>query len=314
VHSSAAPGVVAFACAGDARSDMAASLGSEAGVVSSDQLVLRAAVAAYLGRYRGQTRLHTESDLRIFLRWCADQGLDPLAAVRVDIERYVRWLQEVRGFQPSTVSRRLSIVVGFYRVCVIDGLLPHSPADYVRRPTVPADSPTLGLGHLQFEALITTARLSTNPNDFALITMLGLLGLRIFEACGASVNDLGEEHGHRVLRVRGKGGKVVLVPLPPAVSRAIDRAVDGRDTGPILRNTLGVRMDRHAATRWLKHLAATAGIRMPRMHPHMLRHTFVTTMLDAGVSLRDVQIAARHADPRTTMRYDRARKKPRPPP
>jgi integrase/recombinase XerD len=44
------------------------------------------------------------------------------------------------------------------------------------------------------------------------------------------------------------------------------------------------------------------------MHPHMLRHTFVTTMLDAGVDLRDVQIAARHADPQTTMRYDRARK------
>jgi len=47
---------------------------------------------------------------------------------------------------------------------------------------------------------------------------------------------------------------------------------------------------------------------MPRTHPRMLRHTFVRTMLDAGVSLRDVQIAARHADPRTTMRYDRARK------
>jgi site-specific recombinase XerD len=106
-----------------------------------------------------------------------------------------------------------------------------------------------------------------------------------------------------VLRVRGKGGKVVLVPLPPAVARAIDRAVNGRTDGPILRNTLGARMDRHAATRRLKHLAASAGV---RMHPHMLRPTFVTTMLDAGVSLRDVQIAARHADPRTTMRYDRA--------
>jgi hypothetical protein len=46
---------------------------------------------------------------------------------------------------------------------------------------------------------------------------------------------------------------------------------------------------------------------MPKLHPHMLRHTFLTTMLDAGVDLRDVQIAARHADPRTTMRYDRAR-------
>jgi site-specific recombinase XerD len=67
---------------------------------------------------------------------------------------------------------------------------------------------------------------------------------------------------------------------------------------------LGERMDRHAASRRLRHLAVAAGV---RMHPHMLRHTFVTTMLDAGVSLRDVQIAARHADPRTTMRYDRAR-------
>src|SRR4051794_21387989 len=202
------------------------------------QLVLRAAVAAYLGRYRGQTRLHTESDLRVFLRWCADQDLDPLAAVRVDIERYVRWLQDVRRHQPSTVSRRLSVVVGFYRVCVIAQLLPHSPADYVRRPTVPAESPTLGLGHLQFEALLTTARLSTNVNDFALVALLGLLGLRIFEACGASIADLGEEHGHRVLRVRGKGGKVVLVPLPPAVARAIERAVGERAEGPILRNIL----------------------------------------------------------------------------
>jgi len=252
------------------------------GVVSSDHVVLRAAVSAYLGRYRGETRVHTESDLRVFLRWCADRGLDPLTAVRVDVERYVRWLQDVRRYQPSTVSRRLSVVVGFYRVCVIDQILPHSPADYERRPLVPPESPTLGLGHLQFEALITTARLSSNPNDFALVAMLGL---RIFEACGASIDDLGEEHGHRVLKVRGKGGKVVLVPLPPAVARAVDRAVDSRDAGPILRKIVGARMDRHAATRRLKHLAATAGIRMPRMHPHMLRHTFVTTESALGKRL-----------------------------
>ncbi|WP_238005587.1 hypothetical protein KZZ52_42600 [Dactylosporangium sp. AC04546] len=100
-------------------------------------LVLRAAVVTYLGRYRSQTRQHSESDLRVFPRWCTDHELDPLAAVRIDIERYVRWLQDARCYQPSTVSRRLSIVIGFYRVCVIDGILPHSPADYVRRPTVP---------------------------------------------------------------------------------------------------------------------------------------------------------------------------------
>jgi len=132
--------------------------------------------------------------------------------------------------------------------------------------------------------------------------------MRIFETVGADIDDLREEHGHRVLRVRGKGGKVVLVPLPPAVSRAVDRAAAKRSTGPLLLNRRGTLMDRHAATRRLRQLAAVAGVRLPRMHPHMLRHTFVTTMLDAGLDLRDVQIAVRHADPRTTMRYDRARK------
>jgi site-specific recombinase XerD len=66
-------------------------------------------------------------------------------------------------------------------------------------------------------------------------------------------------------------------------------------------------MDRHAATRRLHRLQRAAGVRIARMHPHMLQHTFVTAMLDAGVDLRDTQIAARHADPQTTMRYDRAR-------
>jgi len=65
---------------------------------------------------------------------------------------------------------------------------------------------------------------------------------------------------------------------------------------------LGSVSRRHAATRRLRRLAETAGVRITRPHPHMLRHAFVTTMLDAGVELRDVQIAARHADPRTTMR------------
>jgi integrase/recombinase XerD len=217
-------------------------------------------------------------------------------------------MQEIRHFKPSTVSRRFSVTAGFYKTCVIDGVLDHSPAEHVRRPTVPPESPTLGFTHLQFEALLTAARESANPCDFALVAMLGLLGLRIFEATAADIADLSEEHGHRVLRVRGKGAKVILVPLPPAVGRAIDRAAGTRTHGPILLNSRGTRIDRHVATRRLRHLAESAGVRITSPHPHMLRHTFVTTILDAGVDLRDVQIAARHADPRTAMRYDRARK------
>ena len=116
-------------------------------------------------------------------------------------------MQEIRRFKPSTVSRRFSVTAGFHRTCVIDGILEHSPAEHVRHPAVPAESPTLGFTHLQFEALLTAARESPNPCDFALVAMLGLLGLRIFEATGADIADLGEEHDHRVLRVCGKGTK-----------------------------------------------------------------------------------------------------------
>jgi integrase/recombinase XerD len=228
---------------------------------------LRMAALAYLARFKGLSRAHTESDLRSYLAWCAERNLDPLSARRPHVELYLRWLQEARGLKPSTVGRRATVVIGFYRTCVIDGILEHSPADYVRRPVAPSESPTLGLSHLQFESMLSAARVSSNDYDFALVAMLGLLGLRVFEACGANIADLGEEHGHRVLQVRGKGSKVVQAPLPPAVGRALDRAVGERTTGPILLNRRHVRMDRHCATRSLRRLARSAGVNLPRMHP-----------------------------------------------
>ena len=204
-------------------------------------------------------------------------------------------------FKTSTVSRRFPVAAGFYRTCVIDGLLDHSPAEHARHPSVPPESPTPGFTHLQSGALLTAAGESPHPCDFALAAML--LGLRIFEATGADIAGLSEEHGHRVRRGCGKGTKIVLLPPPPAVSRAIDQAIGARTRGPILLNGRGARMDRHAATRRLTapgrscrradHQAA------PSHAPPHLRHT-----MDVGVDLRDVQIAARHA--RTTMRYNRA--------
>jgi integrase/recombinase XerD len=238
----------------------------------------RMAVLAYLARYKGHTRTHAESDLRSFLAWCGERDIDALSISRAQIEVWVRWMQEIRGLQPATVSRRVSVIAGFYRTCVIDGVLAQSPAEYVRRPRVPTDSPTLGLTHLQFEAMLHAAAQSVNVDDLALVALLGLLGLRVFEACGVNIADLGEEHGHQVLRVRGKGDKVVLVPLPPSVKRAIDGAIDGHAAGPVLRSRTGARMDRSCASRRLRRLAASAGVRLPRMQTHMLRHTFVTTV------------------------------------
>ena len=79
---------------------------------SSSAARLRVAAAAYLARYRGLCRDHTGSDLRVFLVWCAERDLDPLAAQRAHLELSVRWCQEVRRFKPSTVSRRTSVVCG----------------------------------------------------------------------------------------------------------------------------------------------------------------------------------------------------------
>ena len=142
--------------------------------------------------------------------------------------------------------------------------------------------------------------------DHALISLLALNGLRVSEALGADIEDLGLERGHRTLTIVRKGGKVVTVPLAPRTARAIDLAVGERCDGPIFDGTDGRRIDRHAAGRIVRRIARRAGI-AKRVGPHTVRHAFITAALDAGVPLRDVQEAASHADPRTTMRYDRAR-------
>ena len=94
--------------------------------------------------------------------------------------------------------------------------------------------------------------------------------------------------------------------LAPRVARAVDLAIGDRLGGPIFIEADGRRSDRHAAGRIVRRVARRAAVNQ-RVGPHTLRHGFTTAALDAGVPLRDVQEAASHTDPRTTMRYDRGR-------
>ena len=94
--------------------------------------------------------------------------------------------------------------------------------------------------------------------------------------------------------------------LAPRTARAIDLAIGERTEGPLFTTSDGRRLDRHGAARVVRRVTRRAGIDK-HVSPHTLRHAFITAALDAGVPLRDVQEAASHADPRTTMRYDRAR-------
>ena len=268
------------------------------GTPSEDQL----AAIAFLARYSGRTLDAYRHDLKYFFQWAADHDLDVLAATRAHIEMY-RSTMEQRGLAASTIDRRLSTVCGYFRFAHIDGRIPSNPAQYVRRPKVqPTERHGMDRGELG-RFLFTAEHF--DRDHAALAVLLGLNGLRVSEACATNVEDLGFERGHRTLRILGKGNKPAMIPLVPRTARTIDLAVGERCQGPILRRQDNQRLDRRTAHRWVRSIGKRAGLGI--VHPHMLRAAFIMAALDAGVPLRDVQLAARHADPRTTTIYDRRR-------
>jgi site-specific recombinase XerD len=274
-------------------------------VVEADPFRARVAMGGFLAGYSGTTFEAYGLDLRQWSQWCLDNDLDLFEVRRAHIELFARWLEET-GRAKSTVARRLSTITGFYRYWSEEQLITHSPAAHVRRPRVSYESNQTPLDRNEVGMFLVQAGIS-GGRDHALACLLALNGLRISEALGSDIEHLGVVRGHRTVTVTRKGGGIVTIPLAPRTGRAIDLCIGERSGGPILLNRdATARLDRHAAARIVRRLARRAGIDK-RVTPHTLRHAFITAALDAGVPLRDVQEAASHADPRTTMRYDRAR-------
>ena len=225
-----------------------------------------------------------------------------LEASRTHLELY-RTSMEERGRAASTIDRRLSTACGFYRFAHIDGRISSNPAQYLRRPRV-RRSEGRGLDRGGLARVLFTAERFDHAHP-ALAVLLGLNGLRVSEACGANIEDLGMERGHRVLRIVGKGSKPVLIALVPRTAPAIDLSIGEGRAGPIALRQDGRRLDRRTAHRWVQSIGKRAGLRP--VHPYMLRAGLIMAGLDAGVRLREVQLAARHSDPRTTTVYHRRR-------
>ena len=264
----------------------------------------RLAIAGFLAGYRALTRQACELGLCQFATGASSARGAFSAPRRTDIEFSARGL-EARGRGRATITRRLCTIAGFYRYAVGEELPDHSPTTHGRRPRLDHESRAVGLDRNEVGALPVAAGLGP-PEEHALISLLALNGLRVSEATGADIEASGIERGHRTLVITRKGGKVVTIPLAPRTARAIDLAVGERAEGPIFlcrgRASAGptpCRADR-------RRIARRAGISKP-VGPRTLRHAFITAALDAGAPLRDVREAASHADPRTTMRYDRAR-------
>lgn len=264
----------------------------------------RLAAMAFLAGYRTRTRDGYELDLRRWFEFCTFYDIDPMRVKRPHIELFGRSMEE-EGKAIATVARRLSTICVFYKYMAAEEYIEKDPAQHVRRPKVSTESTTLGLDRSDLGKMIYVAERS-RPSEYALICLLGLNGLRVSEACGIEISDLSNQRGHRCFRIVGKGDKPALIPLSPRTSRAVDLAIGERHEGRLILDSRGLPMARGSAAWIVKKLARRAQI-VDHITPHSLRHSFITAALDAGVPLRDVQIAARHADPRTTTRYDRAR-------
>jgi integrase len=188
-----------------------------------------------------------------------------------------------------------------------DGLIPSDPAVYARLPKLHQDeSRTQGLDRLELIRFLPVAQ-TISVHHGALTYLLGINALRASEAAAVRIEDYRETlRGHRVLH-GWQGQQATTMPLTVPVLRVLEVCRGERAEGPlILRQLSGKPIDRRDGYRMVARIAVTAGI--PRyISPRSLRHAAITNALDAGVPLRDAQILARHADPRTTERYDRAR-------
>lgn len=225
-----------------------------------------------------------------------------------DLERWVAGMR-ASGLAPSTISRRVSAVRAYFRHLILIGTETENPAASLQLPRRTKKLPR-ALSPAETERLIEAAS-GTMPRarrDRALVELLYGAGLRVSEAVG--LQKSGVDLDERIVRVVGKGGKERLVPLGRPAAEAVRRYLalgrphlDRRYRPELFLNARGGALTRAGAFLVLRKLAEKAGLEPGRVHPHLLRHSFATHLLEGGADLRSVQEMLGHADLGTTERY-----------
>jgi integrase/recombinase XerD len=244
-------------------------------------------------------------DLTAFGAWF---GKAPSKASREDLERYVSELR-AQGLAGTTIARRLAAIRSFFRHQVLVGQREDNPAADVGLPRRTRKLPrTLSPG--EAERLVEAAA-GTKPRDLrdrALVELLYGAGLRVSEAVGLERG--GVDLDERLVRSIGKGGKERIVPLGRSAADALRRYLsrgrpylDRRHRPELFLNAKGGPLTRAGAFLILRRLAEKAGLEPSRIHPHLLRHSFATHLLEGGADLRSVQEMLGHADLATTELY-----------
>jgi integrase/recombinase XerD len=216
----------------------------------------RLALAGYLAGYRGQTRDAYALDLRQFTTWCRTRSLPPPA-----VRRRHRTVRPRPGITRPGPRDRHPQAVPDRRVLPVRGR-GRTPGPFPGRAR-PPPPPGLRIARRRTGPQRTRrspGRRRTRAAHRACADLAARLnGLRVSEATGADIEQLGLERGHWTLVITRKGGKVVTIPLAPRTARAIDLAIGERVEGPVFLASDGRRLDRHGASRIVRRVARRAG-------------------------------------------------------
>ncbi|MBP8880672.1 MAG: site-specific integrase [Dermatophilaceae bacterium] len=260
-------------------------------------------ISRYLAPFRDKTRRRYHLILLDWLWWCTRAGIHTLEAEQYHIEQWAKSLAH-QGNSRSTVAGKLVPVCGYYRWAHQHGLTAVDVAAYVRRPSRPRRSRLTWLSREQLGDLLERARRAGPPADL-LIHLLALNGLRLGECLESRVEHLGAVDDKTTLKLPNrKGGVLDTVSLPGETIACLPGNVRGRERGRLLLTATGRVMTPTYVYRLLDQM--TAGWTGPKVRPHMLRATFVTLSLDAGVPARDVMASTGHAHTSMVDYYDRA--------
>jgi integrase/recombinase XerD len=233
----------------------------------------------------------------------------PLAgATTAELESYLAQAR-ADGLSPATIARRLAAIRAFFRHEQLIGARTDNPAAALLAPRRIRRLPRT-LSASEAERLIEAA-VGTTPRalrDHALVELLYGGGLRVSEAVG--LDRTGVDLEERLVRAYGKGGKERVVPIGRQAAEALRRYLargrpylDRRHRPELFLNAQGGPLTRAGAFLILRRLAEKAGLEPGRIHPHLLRHSFATHLLEGGADLRSVQEMLGHADLATTELY-----------
>ncbi len=238
-------------------------------------------------------------DLEALVAWAPG---DIAQLKEADVRAFVA-AEHRRGLSPKSLQRRLSAVRSFYQWLLKHGRIAANPAGGVRAPKAPRKLPQV-LDPDEAKALVevpTDAPLGLR--DRAMLELFYSSGLRLSELCALRWRDLHLDEG--LVDVRGKGGKERIVPVGSHARAALrDWRADTRagDDAPVFPGRGGKPIGARAVQVRMRQLAQRQGL-FKRVHPHLLRHSFASHVLESSGDLRGVQELLGHADISTTQIY-----------